>query len=53
METNTSYPNTIGALWPERILYKINKKTQEKKVILQRNLRIFKLYDPSAPSSCS
>ena len=42
---NESFPNTIGVMWPERILFKINKKTNEKKVILENKLSLFKLFD--------
>ena len=32
-------------MWTERLLYKINKRTSEKKVILEKKLSMFKLYD--------
>ena len=34
-------------MWPERIIYKINKRTAEKKVILEKKLSLFKLADMS------
>jgi len=32
-------------MWTERLLYKINKRTSEKKVILEKKLSMFKLYN--------
>ena len=32
-------------MWTERLLYKRNKRTSEKKVILEKKLSMFKLYD--------
>lgn len=36
-------------MWTERLLYKINKRTSEKKVILEKKLSMFKLYDQFQP----
>jgi len=30
-------------MWPERIIYKVNKRTAEKRVILEKKLSIFKI----------
>lgn len=43
------FPSNIGVMWPERLIYKINKRTGEKKVLLERKLSLFKLYDQFLP----
>jgi hypothetical protein len=44
----------LGVLWPEKIMYKINrKKSGEKKLILQRKLSLFKLSYLNSPVSFS
>ena len=40
-------PNILGVMWIERIMYKINKRTAEKKVILNLKLNILKISDTS------
>jgi hypothetical protein len=40
-------------MWPEKILYKINKRTAEKKVILEKKLILFKIFDHYTPISFS
>lgn len=38
-------------MWSERLLFKINKRTAEKKVILDKKLSLFKLNDQFMPMS--
>jgi len=38
-------------LWPERLVYKINKRTAEKKALLDKKLSLFKLFDSQLPLS--
>jgi hypothetical protein len=40
-----AFSPTIGVMWPERVLYKINKRTAEKKVILEKKLSLFKIFE--------
>lgn len=35
--------DSLGIMWPERLIYKINKRTAEKKVILEKKLSVFKV----------
>ena len=44
-ESHNSFCGNFGVMWPERVLYKLNKRTQEKKVILENKLQIFKAFD--------
>ncbi len=36
-------------MWPERIMYKINKKTAEKKVLLDKKISTFKFFNSQYP----
>jgi hypothetical protein len=38
-------------MWPSQIIYKINKRSGEKKVILIKKLSMFKLFDSVFPLS--
>ena len=38
-------------MWPERLVYKINKKTAEKKALLEKKLWLFKVFEAAYPLS--
>ena len=38
-------PQVVTVMWPEQIIYKINKRSGEKKVIIKFKLSIYKVFD--------
>ena len=38
-------PVKFAVSWPERVLYKLNKKTKEKRILVENKLSLFKIFN--------
>lgn len=44
-------PELIRIQWPERVLYKVNTKTKEKKILLESKVNLFRTFKKMQPMS--